>query len=70
MRFGRGFSRFMMELWGRNKDAAPPTRKQYKRITEKAARKRGARTFGLESRHHVSIVRHFGTFRPVKPFNF
>lgn len=69
MKFGQGFQRFMMELLRRDKHAAPPTRREFKRITEKAARKRGVRTFGLESRSHVAIVRHFGTFRPLRPFS-
>jgi len=70
MKISERFAQFMTELLKHDKNAATPTRKQYKRITEKAARKRGIRTFGLESKWHVSVVRHFGTFRPVKPFNY
>lgn len=70
MRIGRGFSRFLSVLLKQDKNAAIPTKRQYKRITEKASRKRGVVTYGLPSRWNVSRVRHFGTFSPVKPFNF
>lgn len=70
MKIGRGFGAFIRQLLGRDKDAVIPTKRQYKRITEKAARKRKPETFGFPSRWNISIVKHFGTFRPIKPFNW
>jgi hypothetical protein len=67
MQLGRGFSRFVRAIRSKDKDAVIPTKPQYKRITEKAARKRAAETFGFPSRWNISRVHHFGTFRPLKP---
>jgi len=70
MKFGLGFSRFWRTVTSRDKDAKMPTRKEYKRITEKAAKRAlKDRTFGMKSSWNITVIKHFGTFRPMRPFN-
>lgn len=45
------------------KDAKQPTRKEYRRLTNKYGRKVTGKM------HQVTSIRHFGTFRPLKGFN-
>lgn len=71
MHIGQGFARFLRAILSKDKNARIPTRREYKRITEKAARKvLKGRTFGTRSSWNIAVLHHFGTFRPMKPFNF
>lgn len=69
-KIGSGFRRFLMQILGRDKNARIPSKREYKRITEKAARQAiKGRTFGTRSRWNLTVLHHFGTFRPLRPFN-
>lgn len=50
-------------------DAVQPTRERYKFITNKIGRRRLRRVRKFHLMNQVTVTKHFGTFRPLKPFN-
>lgn len=57
------FRDFVKALFHLNPKARVPSKAEYKKLSEKGARKRDVSKKGF----NVSRTKHFGTFQPVKP---